>query len=162
MRTLALVCGPAGIGKSTYSETYRKDHPEEDVFVLSADDTRKDMYGGYDKFPPNYNMMPVYREMVKRGKALFESHENLTLIIDTTMLYDERRVYFVRHLPKFDSTVLVLLKLHDYKKCLERNHQRPQEKWVPENIIISMSEHYEDPSPDCRRHFDRVEEVYVD
>ena len=162
MRKLILVCGPAAIGKSTWSKNYITAHPEETVFILAADEVRKEMFGGYDKFPPNKNMMVVYEEMVEIAHRLAKENENLTLIIDTTMLYDERRLYFKRHLPEFDTMVLALLKLHDYTKCLERNRLRPQEKCVPEEVIVNMWNHYMDPSPSTAEHFSEVLDIYVD
>jgi len=157
-----LVCGPAGIGKSTFCANYKKEHLDEDVYILAADEVRKALYGGYDKFPPDHNMMHVYQEMVRIGTELWAKRPNLTLILDTTMLYDERRLYFVRNLPPFEERILVLLKLHDYATCLARNHERGKDKWVPEEVILSMSRNYVDPDPDCRRHFTEVKEIYVD
>ena len=107
-------------------------------------------------------MMLVYQEMVRIGTELWTAHPDLTLVFDTTMLYDERRLYFVRNLPPFESRILVLLKLHDYSECLARNHERGKDKWVPEEVIVSMSRNYKDPDPDCRRHFTEVQETYVD
>ena len=135
----------------------------EDVVVIAADEVRKQMYGGYDQFPPGMNMMVIYEEMVERAKRLCEEKESVSVIFDTTMLYDERRLYFRRQLDgSFDRYLLILLKLKDYSLCLQRNHQRPKEKWVPDHIIMDMASHYEDPSPECKRHFDFVGEVYVD
>ncbi len=162
MKRLVLVCGPAAIGKSTFSSTYFAEHPNENIFILSADDVRKDLYGGYDKFPPDHNMMIVYNEVIERAHKLAKQYEDLTVILDTTMLFDERRLYFARHLPEFEEKYLYLLKLHDYRLCLERNKQRPKEKWVPENIIMDMAAHYEDPSPRTIQHFTHYEVIYVD
>lgn len=161
MKKLILVCGPAAIGKSTFSNKYRLEHPEEDVHVIAADEVRKAMYGGYDQFPPGHNMLIIYEEMVRQANALCEQ-ENVTVIFDTTMLFDERRLYFRRHLPNFDVYWLVLLKLHDYKQCLIRNKKRPKDKWVPENVILDMASHYDDPSEECKRHFSQVDFIYVD
>ena len=163
MKKLILVCGPAAIGKSTFSAKYALEHPGEDVVVIAADEVRKQMYGGYDQFPPGMNMMVIYEEMVERAKRLCKEKESVSVIFDTTMLYDERRLYFRRQLDgSFDRYLLILLKLKDYSLCLQRNHQRPKEKWVPDHIIMDMASHYEDPSPECKRHFDFVGEVYVD
>ncbi len=159
---LILVCGPAAIGKSTFSNKYKQSNHEELVKVIAADEVRKDMYGGYDKFPPNHNMIYVYKEMIKRAEKCRTSFGNVTVIFDTTMLYDERRLYFVRHLNNFDYFELILLKLHDYSTCLKRNKMRPQNKWVPENIILDMISHYEDPSYECKEHFNEIKEIYVD
>ncbi len=162
MKKLILVCGPAGIGKSTWSKNYAAEHPDEYVVVMAADEVRKDLYGGYDKFPSDGNMMHVYVELIDRVKKFQQDNESITVLLDTTMLYDERRLFFVRNLPDFDSYILVLLKLHDYHTCLIRNKKRPKEKWVPENVILDMASHYEDPSKDCRYHFNEVLEIYVD
>jgi hypothetical protein len=78
------------------------------------------------------------------------------------MLYDERRLFFVRNLPEFEHKELILLKLHDYSLCLKRNHERPKDKWVPDNIIMDMANHYEDPSENTKKHLVNVEEIYVD
>lgn len=107
-------------------------------------------------------MMVVYEEMVRRAKELVKGKENVTVALDTTMLFDERRLFFVRHLQEFDKKILICLKLHDYSICLIRNKSRPKEKWVPENIILNMAAHYEDPSHECLRHFDEYHEIYVD
>ncbi len=162
MKKLILVSGPAGIGKSTWSKKYKDTHPEEKVVVIAADDVRKDMYGGYDKFPPDGKMMHVYKEMVNRVHALAKKNESVSVILDTTMLYDERRLFFVDELKEFDFYSLTLLKLHDYKTCLIRNKQRRKDKWVPENVILDMAAHYYDPSPECAKKFNEVKEEYVD
>lgn len=162
MKKLILVCGPAGIGKSTWSRNYIEAHKNEKVIIVAADEVRKDMYGGYDKFAPDGKMIHVYQEMVSLVHKLAAENENLTVILDTTMLYDERRIYFLRHLKEFDFYSLILLKLHDYKVCLTRNKQRQKDKWVPENVILDMAAHYYDPSIETRSRFNEIKEIYVD
>ncbi len=162
MKKLILVSGPAGIGKSTYCKKYAASHPDEKVVIIAADDTRKEMYGGYDKFPPDGNMMHVYERMIVKAANQAKENQDVTVIFDTTMLYDERRLFFVRNLPEFEHKELILLKLHDYSLCLKRNHERPKDKWVPDNIIMDMANHYEDPSENTKKHFVNVEEIYVD
>ena len=162
MNTIILVCGPAAIGKSTFCKRYAAEHPCKEFHIIAADDIRKELYGGYDKFPPNHNMMLVYEEMVRRANQYIEGKDDIVVALDTTMLYDERRLFFIRHLQSFDKKVLICLKLHDYSICLIRNKSRIKEKWVPENVILDMAAHYEDPSEECLRHFDEFHEYYVD
>lgn len=161
MKKLIFVSGPAGIGKSTYCQSYIDEHPAEQVFIISADEVRKGMTGAYNKFLPNNDMQPVYQEMVRQGEELAKNHESLTLIIDTTMLYDYLRLYFLENLKSYEYRILILMKAHDYSICLTRNRLRGQTKFVPEPVIISMCEGYTDPSDDCRKRFDEVKEVYV-
>lgn len=163
MKKLIFVCGPAGIGKSTWSKHYAESHPDETVLVMAADEVRKDLYGGYDKFPNDGDMKHVYSELVTRIKSIVEKNESVTILLDTTMLYDKRRLYFRDALDGcFDEYDLVLLKLHDYRTCLVRNKKRIREKWVPESVILDMVSHYVDPSDSCKKKFDSVQEIYVD
>lgn len=161
VNTLILVCGPAAIGKSTFCARYAAEHSGE-FHTIAADEVRKELYGGYDKFPPHGNMMVVYEEMVRRAKEFIKGKDGVSVVLDTTMLYDERRLFFVRHLKEFDKKILILLKLHDYSICLVRNKSRSEDKWVPEDIILNMASHYEDPSEECLRAFDEYRECYVD
>lgn len=162
MKKLILVSGPAAIGKSTWSKAYMVSHPDEKVEIIAADEVRKDMYGSYRCFPPNGNMMIIYEKMIEIASDYAKNNESVTVIFDTTMLYDERRLFFRRHLSMFDDYSLVCLKLHDYSLCLKRNKMRPEEKWVPENIIADMAKHYADPSDETKAHFDHFYEIYVD
>ncbi|MDO5329917.1 MAG: ATP-binding protein [Bacillota bacterium] len=163
MKKLILVCGPAGIGKSTFCRKYEADHPDEEVKIIAADEVRMAMTGGYDKFPPNHNMMVVYERMIELAEQYFsEGGDNLTIMMDTTMLYDERRSYFLRNIRGYERKELFLLKVKDVKTCLERNHLRKQEKWVPEEVIIDMYNCYKDPAPEVAKQFDEVKTFYVD
>lgn len=162
MKKLILVCGPAAIGKSTFCKKYHDTHPEEDVRVIAADEVRKEMCGSYKNFPPDRNMKPIYEKMIEIIKDLYNSVDNLTVMLDTTMLYDGLRLYFVEQLPMFEYKVLYLLKLHDYNTCLIRNKQRIEEKWVPEDVIISMAKNYRDPSKETIAVFNEFQEFYVD
>lgn len=162
MNILVLVSGPAAIGKSTFCARYSRENPNKEFHVIAADDVRKELYGGYNMFPPQKNMMLVYEEMVRRAKELIKDKDGVTVAFDTTMLYDERRLFFVRHLQEFDRKILICLKLHDYSTCLIRNKSRIQQKWVPDDVIMDMAAHYEEPSTECLRHFDEYHEIFVD
>lgn len=162
MKKLILVCGPAAIGKSTFCNKYANEHPEEVVRVISADEVRKEMCGSYKNFPPNKNMAPVYEKIIETAKEYYDTMDNVTVMLDTTLLYDKMRLFFIESLPMFEDRHLYLLKLHDYTQCLVRNKKRIEEKWVPEEIIISMYTSYEDPSPAVASKFVTCKEFYVD
>ncbi len=162
MKKLVFVCGPAGIGKSTFCRQYAQKHPEENVKIVSSDEERKKITGSYLLFPPNKDMHPVYMGMVKNATALFAKEKNVTILLDTTMLTDERRNFFLNHLPNFDEYWIYLLKLHDWSICLKQNQMRQKEKWVPEDVIENMIKRYKDPKPDTVSKFSKVETVYMD
>jgi predicted kinase len=162
VKKLILVCGPAGIGKSTFCRDYIRAHCDEIVKIVSSDEVRREICGSYQKFPPNKNMLPIYDGMLEEARRYYDDNSNVTIIFDTTMLYDERRLFFVNNLPKFDETDLYLLKLHDYSICLQRNKMRRRDKWVPDEVILDMIKHYMDPTPETAKHFTKVETFYLD
>jgi predicted kinase len=88
--------------------------------------------------------------------------KDVTVLLDTTMLQNDRRLYFLDRLTEFDDIELDLLKVHDYRLCLQRNKRRNPEKWVPEEVVEDMIKSYEEPSDEVRRRCKRVADVYVD
>lgn len=162
MKKLILVCGPAGIGKSTFCRKYAANHPDETVRVVASDEIRKAMTGSYQNFLPGKNMMPVYLGVIKEANRLLQENKDVTVMLDTTMLNDERRLFFVDRIQGMDETDLYLLKLHDYRLCFARNKSRVKEKWVPEEVIDDMIRKYQDPSLDTRSRFLHVETVFLD
>jgi tRNA uridine 5-carbamoylmethylation protein Kti12 len=162
MKKIVFVSGPAGIGKSTYCKGYIQAHPLEHIHVISSDETRKKICGSYRNFPPHNDMSIVYKTMIQDITKLYNENEDITILLDTTMLYNERRMFFYNSLPHFDETDLVLLKLHDYSVCYQRNKERIPEKWVPEEVISDMIARYEDPTPEVAQHFSHVDTVYLD
>jgi len=166
MKKLILVAGPAGIGKSSYCEAYRQNHPEENVHVISSDETRKRLTNSYRVSPTDKNGVRdkslVYEAMVNEAKALGEANLNVIVVLDATMLEDDRRLYFLNRLGLFEKKELKLMKLHDYTLCLMRNKQRNPEKWVPDEVILDMIKNYADPSEEVAKRFTSVEEIYLD
>jgi tRNA uridine 5-carbamoylmethylation protein Kti12 len=162
MKKLIFVCGPAGIGKSTFCQQYIEKHPSENVKIVSSDEERKRITGSYLLFPPNKDMRPVYSGMVKTAVSIFEANPDVTILLDSTMLNDERRAFFLKNLPLFDEYDLYLLKLHDWNACLVRNKMRQQEKWVPDYVIENMIKKYKDPQPELASKFKIVKTIYLD
>jgi tRNA uridine 5-carbamoylmethylation protein Kti12 len=166
MKKLILVAGPAGIGKSRYCRTYAQTHPQENVQILSSDEIRKAMTHSYRLFPLDQNgakdLTPVYEKMVEEAQVSMKGPKDVTVLLDTTMLQNDRRLYFLDRLTEFDDIELDLLKVHDYRLCLQRNKRRNPEKWVPEEVVEDMIKSYEEPSDEVRRRCKRVADVYVD
>jgi predicted kinase len=166
MKKLILVCGPAGIGKSTFCQNYTKQHPLEKVVRISSDEIRLKLTKSYRNFPTDKNgakdMTPVYQGMVDQANQILQDNNDVTILLDSTMLYDERRLFFVNNIKGFDEADLDLLKLHDYSLCFKRNHERIKDKWVPDEVIADMIKSYEDPQKSTAEHFQKVESIYLD
>ena len=162
MKKVIFVCGPAGIGKSMFCQRYVREHLQENVKIVSSDETRKAIFGGYDVFPGREKMTTVYDSMVKQVKDFFLQSDDLTIVLDTTLLYDGRRLYFLDSMPHFDRYEMYLLKLHDYSILFQRNKNRIKEKWVPDEVIASMVQSYKDPSPEVAARFNSIVTLYLD
>ncbi|MCR4562769.1 MAG: ATP-binding protein [Bacilli bacterium] len=162
MKKILLICGPAGIGKSTFCRNYIEAHQNEKAIVISADEVRKSITGGYDKFLPNKNMEPVFEKMIDIAHEFAKENKDCTILIDTVLLYDDRRLYFIDKLPEYTYKHLVLCRLKDYEKCLERNKMREPAKVVPEAVIRDMIKSYHEPSFEVSSRFDEITDVYLD
>jgi predicted kinase len=153
MKTLILLCGIPGSGKSTWARAYAKEHPN--TFVCDTDETRKKITGSYLIFPEH--MEVIFDDLIAQANAIFASTAgDCTVIEDAAFLDNYRREYFMKRLKGYDHSILFMVKMKDYSPCYLRNRNRPKEKWVPDSVIDSMVQRYEDPTPEVRKLFDEV------
>ena len=153
MKNLILLAGIPGSGKSVWARAYQKSH--ENVFICDTDETRKKITGSYLAFPKQ--MEVIFDDLIAQGNAYFEKTSgNCTVIEDAAFLDNYRRNYFMDRLKGYDHSLLLMIRMHDYSLCYERNKMREKEKWVPEEIIAKMIERYEEPTPELAKRFDEV------
>lgn len=154
MRKLILLAGLPGVGKSYYAQSIQ----DENCHIISSDETRFAITHDYRIILEDMNI--VYDKMIETANALLNNNENITVVLDSTFLDDKRRNYFLDRIRGADYIQLVMLKAN-IDTILKRNHKRQEEKWVPEDVILSMMERYKDPSSDniCRYNF--IKAVYV-
>ena len=154
MRKLILLAGLPGVGKSYYAQSIQ----DENCHIISSDETRFAITHDYRIILEDMNI--VYDKMIETANALLNNNENITVVLDSTFLDDKRRNYFLDRIRGADYIQLVMLKAN-IDTILTRNHKRQEEKWVPEDVIISMMERYKNPSPDniYRYNFIKVVDV---
>ena len=159
MKTLIMLAGVPGSGKSTFAKEYAKTHPN--TFVVDTDEVRKKVMGSYHLFPKDRRIL--YDEMIREGNAFLASQKgDCTLIEDSTFTDNFRRKYYMERLLGYDRSVLYMMKFHDYSICYQRNKQRIKDKWVPDEVITNFIKTYEEPTPEVAALFDEVKEVYGD
>ena len=154
MRKLILLAGLPGTGKSYYAQSIK----DENCHIISSDETRFTITQDYRVILDDMNV--VYDKMIETANALLMSNENITVILDSTFLDDKRRNYFLDKIKNTDYIELIMLKAN-IDIILARNHKRQEEKWVPEDVILSMMERYNDPSPDNIYRYNFIKVVYV-
>lgn len=150
------MAGVPGTGKSTWAKKYAKDHPN--TFIIDTDETRKGITGSYKVFPDPVSIS--WDEMIRQANEILEREKDCQVIIDSTFLTDERRLYFLSRLKGYDRLEHFMVKFHDYSVVFENNKNRPQEKWVPEGHIQKMIDSYQDPSPEVAKLFDKITVEY--
>lgn len=154
MRKLILLAGLPGTGKSYYAKSIK----DENCHIISSDETRFAITHDYRVILEDMNI--VYDKMIETANALLANNENITVILDSTFLDDKRRNYFLDRIRGADYIQLVMLKAN-IDTILTRNHKRQEEKWVPEEVILSMMEKYKDPSSDNIYRYNFIKVVYV-
>ncbi len=154
MRKLILLAGLPGVGKSYYAQSIQ----DENCHIISSDETRFAITHDYRIILEDMNI--VYDKMIETANALLNNNENITVVLDSTFLDDKRRNYFLDRIRGADYIQLVMLKAN-IDTILTRNHKRQEEKWVPEDVILSMMERYKDPSSDNIYRYNFIKVVYV-
>ena len=152
MRKLILMGGVAGSGKSSWARRYAESHPN--THIIDTDETRKSITGSYLIFPDPVSIS--WDEMIRQANELLANNDDITVIIDSTFLDDERRMYFLSRLKGYDYLEHFLVKFHDYSVVYEHNTSRVKEKWVPKEVIDKMIERYKNPSPEVEKLFNKI------
>ncbi len=156
MKQLIILAGLPGSGKSTYVKEYYKG---DNVFIIDSDETRRQMFGSYLLFPKN--MYEIYDEMIKEGNEIYDKHDDLILIMDSTFLDNYRRNHYLDNLKKFDKYTIIMFHTNDINFNLKNNKNRIKEKWVPESVIFNMINQYEPLDEYTRSRFDEVIDIYI-
>jgi predicted kinase len=157
MKTLIMLAGIPGSGKSTWAKAYAQSHPH--TFIIDTDETRKKITGSYLIFPEKMEI--IFDAMIQEANALFATEAgDCTVIEDSIFLDDYRRNYYLDRIVGYDKAILFLIKMHDYSICYARNKARPRDKWVPDQVITQMIADYQDPAPAVAKRFDEVRVEY--
>ncbi|MCR5079228.1 MAG: ATP-binding protein [Bacilli bacterium] len=152
MRKLILMAGVAGSGKSTWAKKYASEHPN--TYIIDTDETRKALTGSYLIFTNPVSV--AWDEMIRQANEIMARESDCTVIMDSTFLDDERRMYYLKRLKGYDYLEHFMVKFHDYSVVYQNNKSRIKEKWVPEDVIKDMVERYVNPSPEVEKLFDKL------
>ena len=130
MKVLLALCAIPGAGKSTWAKHYKINHKDENVFIVSSDEIRKELTGVYSNLEHEKDVWEIY---FKRINILRDSNPNCTIIADSTNIINAHRK-ILGNLPGFDKKVLVVIS-KELPVILERNRQRDRAKYVPEEEV---------------------------
>ena len=150
MKQLVILTGAPGSGKSTWAKNYVKNH--ENSYIISSDAIRYEITGRFD----DHTRQPeVWALFEKRIHEYANKAENVTVILDALCDLNSLRIKYVKENPEYDKYTLVLFpRTFEYVKKF--NKQRPEENWVPDDILRMLYDKYENPSAEALGYFNEV------
>ncbi|MBR4377763.1 MAG: ATP-binding protein [Bacilli bacterium] len=155
MKHLIALCAIPASGKSTYAKHYKINHKDENVFIVSSDEIRKELTGVYSNLEHEKDVWEIY---FKRINILRDSNSDCTIIADSTNITNKHR-QILGKLPGFDKKTLVVIS-KELPVILERNRQRDHAKYVPEAAIKEMWDEWEKVDKETAELFDEV--IYIE
>ena len=144
----------AGAGKSSYAKHYKINHADENVFIVSSDEIRKELTGVYTNLNFEKETWEIY---FKRINTLRDANENCVIIADSTNILNKFRKQ-CGIIDGFDEKELVII-TKDLDLCLKKNRERGVAKFVPEFAIKKMYEQWEDVDEETAKLFTRIKHV---
>ena len=146
--TITVLVGLPGSGKSTYVQTYLKEHPE--TVVVSSDD----LIQAYADFH-NQTYSWAYPLYVKEADRLFKAElskaiaDGKNIIVDRTNMTIKSRRRILANVPKNYHKVAAVFSV-DEDELKKRLQQRDLAtgKHIPDSVINDMRRNYSEPTLD--------------
>ena len=154
MKTFILLSAVPGAGKSTWAEQYRLTH--KNVKVVSSDAVRKEITGAFQNFEHEDEVWAKYFSLINEYA---EKYDDITVIADSTNLRNCYREKYVEQVKGFDFKMLVVFK-KDLDVLLYQNKLRSEAQIVPDDVLISMYNSFEEPSQKVIDFFDEYTVIY--
>lgn len=151
MKKLIALSAIAGAGKSTYAKHYKINHKDENVFIVSSDEIRKELTGVYSNLNYEKEVWDIY---FRKINIIRDSNEDVTIIADSTNILNKFRKQ-LGIIEGFDKKELVVI-TKDLPLILKRNRERDHAKYVPEFAIKNMWDSWEEVDKETANLFDKV------
>ena len=136
-KTLWILCGIPGSGKSTWAENFIKEHNAsyDNYIRVSRDDIRFSLIEDGDDYFKHENLVwDIFIRHIRSGLVQYDN-----VIADATHLDERSRNKLIKELNLHDSVKIncVFFDVPD-TICLERNKQRTGRAFVPPSVIRRM------------------------
>lgn len=144
-KTLIVMCGIPGAGKSTEVERYLNMNPNQNVIVVSRDTVRYSMIKEDEPyFAKEKEVFKEYIRLIKEGLK----EENAIVVADATHINKTSRAKLLNALKGSLDDVYVYgyVVKAPLEVCLERNALREGRAVVPEESIINMYKAFTNPT----------------
>lgn len=149
MKTLIVLTGAPGSGKSTWTKNYLLAH--KNTYVVSSDAIRFEITGCFD----NHSRQKEVWELFANRIHEYATNDDSTVILDALCDLNSLRIKYVKDNPEFDKYVLVYFP-RTFEYIQKYNKMRPKEVWVPDDILESLYKKFEKPNDEALGYFDEV------
>lgn len=154
MKKLIILSAVPGSGKSTWAKLYQEAHPN--TYIISSDQIRFELTGEYQDFSRQKEVWEIFENRIKEYA---KKDGDVTVILDALIDLDILRKKYVETTPEYDYHELVVINrsFDDIKKF---NRQRAEEKWVPDDALVTLYHKFEFPKKEIIDLYDNY--IYID
>ena len=152
MKTLIICTAIPASGKSTWSRLYKQEH--ENVFIVSSDAIRFELTGCYTDRSKQKEVWEVFSKRIHE----YGQVEDCTVILDALNDRNFLREKYVKENPEFDKYVLVTFP-GAVERSIKYNSARVDDTKVPEDVMLTLIENFEQPTEEIKQLFDEIWEI---
>lgn len=152
-----LLAGIPGSGKSTFAQNMMNHTPlseinikNQNIIWISSDNIRKEIFGSEEAIQNKELIFSIMKQ-----RSIFYLNRGYDVIYDATNITSKIRLDILTSIKKIKCKKNCIVFRTPYKVCLERNRSRT--RFVPENIILDMHSHWEEPS--CEEGWDIIIDI---
>jgi len=153
MKTVYILSGVPGCGKSTWAEKFSSTHPN--TKIIASDDIRYEVGGSYQYFKEETK---IWRIFFSRANELSKNEDVINVILDSTCLTNLKRRDFLRKINGYDHKVLVFFNVSP-DICKARNKMHILGKIVQDEPLNNMIRNMEIPDMVTLLLFDEYIEI---
>lgn len=155
MKTLVIMCGIPGSGKSTVAKSLAE---REDYKLISRDEIRFSMVKEDEDYFSKEK--EVIKEYFRQIREALRDPDVSGVIADSTNLTTKARETLIRGVqPPKDTIIRACVMDTPLEECLARNAKREGRLCVPETAIRNMYKGFVDPSEDKNIDYWLIEDV---
>ena len=153
MKTLIMLSAIPASGKSTWAKEYQRTHPN--TYIINSDEVRMEITGGDYK---DHTRQKEVWELFERRIHEYGQIDDVTVILDALNDVNEVRLKYLTTTPEFDRKILVLFP-NELSKSRKYNNMRDEEVRVPDPILVTLVNKFENPNQEVLDLVDEVQEV---
>lgn len=137
--TLIIMCGLPASGKNTWIKDFLKKN-SADYTVVELDEIRSEIFGHQFHRPAEHFIIGIAKSF---ARLLLKQGKNV--IINSTGLTQAIRNEWISMGEEYNCDIKVVWVKTPLKECLKRNNKRSKDKVVPNDVIVSMNNIFQEP-----------------